>query len=194
MPINNIGKLFYSLFIDAPLGVKLYSAITRKGKVLTLEFFIIWMIFAGICSGIAKHKNLNQGLWTLLGLFFGIFAVIAILFVKSNRPENTISSNAYLPNSTSSENHNNDVERLSNLKSLKDQGLITQEDYDEQKSKILNFNGPTGSNYGNTTLGAAGGAVGLGAASKNSAKNFIQNQASENSNNEDLTEDFTDFL
>jgi glycerol uptake facilitator-like aquaporin len=40
---------------------------------------LIWAGCAAICYSQAKKKNLNVGLWTFLGLFFGVFAVIGVL-------------------------------------------------------------------------------------------------------------------
>lgn len=102
-----------------------------------MEFLIIWAICAGVCNGIAKAKNLNSTMWGFLGLFFGVFAVIAVLFAKSNttKPETlNYATSGQLNSNLSSET---DVERLTSLKKLLDNGVITQEDYEQQKAKIL---------------------------------------------------------
>jgi glycerol uptake facilitator-like aquaporin len=40
---------------------------------------LVWVGCAAICYSQAKKKNLNVGLWTVLGLLFGFFAVIGVL-------------------------------------------------------------------------------------------------------------------
>jgi hypothetical protein len=40
---------------------------------------LVWVACAAICYSQAKKKNLSVGLWTFLGLFFGVFAVIGVL-------------------------------------------------------------------------------------------------------------------
>jgi hypothetical protein len=42
----------------------------------------VWVGCAAICYSQAKKKNLNVALWTILGLLFGIFAVIGSLVVS----------------------------------------------------------------------------------------------------------------
>ena len=43
---------------------------------------LVWVLCAVLCFTQAKQKNLNVGLWTFLGLFFGVFAVIGVLLQK----------------------------------------------------------------------------------------------------------------
>jgi hypothetical protein len=162
---------------------------------ITLEIVIIWFVCAGICSGVAKVKNLNQGLWTLLGLFFGVFAVVAVLFAKSQSApveQSNLVSQATTNQGNLSVGY--DVEKLSSLKELLDSGLITKEDYEQQKSKILDKPNIDNSNLGTAALGAAGGVVGFDIAAKNVAKNFIQNEITNAEEGEDIADGISDFF
>jgi hypothetical protein len=49
-----------------------------------MEIFIllVWVLCAVFCYSQANKKNLNAGLWGVLGLLFGIFAVIGVLIVS----------------------------------------------------------------------------------------------------------------
>ena len=49
-----------------------------------MEIFIllVWVACAAICNSQAKKKNLNVGLWTFIGLLFGVFGVIGVLVVS----------------------------------------------------------------------------------------------------------------
>ncbi len=51
-----------------------------------MEIIVIlfWVLCAIICNQQAKQKGLNVGLWTVLGLLFGIFAVIFV-FLQSSK-------------------------------------------------------------------------------------------------------------
>lgn len=42
----------------------------------------IWLMFAGLTAFIASQKGRNVLGWGLIGLIFGIFAVVAIAFAK----------------------------------------------------------------------------------------------------------------
>ena len=42
----------------------------------------VWVACAAVCYSQAKKKNLNVALWTILGLLFGVFAVIGALVVS----------------------------------------------------------------------------------------------------------------
>jgi hypothetical protein len=49
---------------------------------MEMLILLVWVACAALCYSQAKKKNLNVGLWTFLGLFFGLFAVIAVLVVS----------------------------------------------------------------------------------------------------------------
>jgi hypothetical protein len=43
---------------------------------------LVWVLCAIVCYQQAKTKGLNQGLWAVLGLLFGVFAVIGVFLQK----------------------------------------------------------------------------------------------------------------
>lgn len=159
-----------------------------------MEIIIIWAICALLCNGIAKAKNLNSTFWGFMGLLFGVFAVIAVLFAKSNKSKADTSESFVQVKIAENNNGESDMQRLSRLKELQDQGVITQEDYDQQKQKIFDSYGSDNSKIGKTTLGATGAAVGFDVAARNAAKNFIQSQANSVEEGEELFDGLSDFL
>jgi len=52
---------------------------------MEILILLIWVASAAFCYSQAKKKNLNVGLWTVMGLLFGIFAVIGVS-VSSAKP------------------------------------------------------------------------------------------------------------
>lgn len=48
-----------------------------------MEYIIILALFGGICYYLADKKNKNKGTATVMGILFGIFAVIYYLFCDS---------------------------------------------------------------------------------------------------------------
>ncbi|MEI6109470.1 MAG: hypothetical protein WCQ11_05315 [Actinomycetes bacterium] len=46
---------------------------------------LVWVLCAIICYQQAKTKGLNEGLWALMGLLFGVFAVIGVALQKSRK-------------------------------------------------------------------------------------------------------------
>jgi ribosomal protein L32 len=52
-----------------------------------MEFLLIWVGFAVVSGVIASGKGRSGIGWFVLGVFFGIFALIAVAFLPSLRPE-----------------------------------------------------------------------------------------------------------
>lgn len=48
----------------------------------SLFIVLFWLFFGFLCSKIAKKKNRNTFSWFLLGLLFGLLALICIYFIK----------------------------------------------------------------------------------------------------------------
>lgn len=46
---------------------------------------ILWILCVYLCHEISKKKNLNQRFWTLMGVTFGIFTLIAICIVPKRQ-------------------------------------------------------------------------------------------------------------
>ena len=49
---------------------------------LKMLFLIIWVLCAVLCGVVANQKKLNVALWSVLGLLFGVFAVIGVFVQK----------------------------------------------------------------------------------------------------------------
>lgn len=107
--------------------------------------FVLFLVIAGLIAlipaNIAKNKGHSFAAWYTFGFLMWIIALPASLMIKSKLPVNTNNSSgnsSYTNNASSYSSSNLDVDRLQKLKEMKDKGLITQEEFDEQKSKILN--------------------------------------------------------
>lgn len=73
--------------------------------------------------------------WAILMVIFG-YLIVGLLALLAN--ENEYANNAIKIKSTSIPNDNNDITmQLQKLKSLYDQGLISEEDYNNKKKEIL---------------------------------------------------------
>lgn len=49
---------------------------------MEILILLAWVGSAAFCYSQAKKKNLNTGLWSVLGLLFGVFAIIGVLVVS----------------------------------------------------------------------------------------------------------------
>lgn len=45
--------------------------------------FIIWVIFAIVCAMIASEKGQSGILWFMIGMLFGIFSLVAVIFIPN---------------------------------------------------------------------------------------------------------------
>ena len=62
---------------------------------------ICWLCFGSGCAKIAKKKNRNPSTWFILGIFFGLVALVIILILKPKRgTSKNISINPYLDTET----------------------------------------------------------------------------------------------
>ncbi len=72
--------------------------------------------------------------WLIIfGFAFAIIVVIAVVLLTRNKQQNMIPAPPPAPSYISSQN----IQRLEQLKILMDRGLISKEDYEEQKKRIL---------------------------------------------------------
>ena len=46
---------------------------------------IVWCLCAWGCYTIAKSKGRSEALWAVLGILFGVFAVLAIAILPENK-------------------------------------------------------------------------------------------------------------
>lgn len=95
-------------------------------------YLVFGTIFALITSGMANRRGRNGGLWGLLGFLFGIFAMLVLLIIGKSSSANTVTAGQqYLTPATSK------FDEISKLKALLDSGVLTQAEFDQQKSKLL---------------------------------------------------------
>lgn len=47
-----------------------------------MEVVLLWIAFAVGCGFLAKRKGRSAGSWVVVGLFFGVFALIALALMK----------------------------------------------------------------------------------------------------------------
>jgi len=49
---------------------------------------LVWCLFGWACYSLAVKKNRNTALWAVLGVLFGIFALLVILFLPPVKGDN----------------------------------------------------------------------------------------------------------
>lgn len=87
----------------------------------------LWALLDIITS---KFKeNLMQIVWLLVVFFLPFIGVILYLLIGKSMK---------LPSDKNAENNNQKYEQLAKIKELLDNGAISQEEFDGEKSKILN--------------------------------------------------------
>lgn len=109
-----------------------------------MELVIGLIIGAGLAfipANIAKNKGYSFGLWWFYGWMLFIVAIIHVNFIPDKNapkiPVNTVSavgSVSYTPNSGSMHSA---ADELKKYKELLDAGILTKEEFDAQKKKIL---------------------------------------------------------
>lgn len=88
---------------------------------------IAGLIWGSISHAVGKHKNINGFWW---GFWLGFIGLIVVILKKNNYVEEEY----FLSKNTSEQSEYNELEVLSNLKNS---GFITEEKFEEEKSKLL---------------------------------------------------------
>jgi membrane protein implicated in regulation of membrane protease activity len=58
-----------------------------SGPLMLIAIAAIYAIFFGyVCGAVARAKSLNVNTWQMLGVFFGLLALIAIAVMPATRP------------------------------------------------------------------------------------------------------------
>ena len=105
-----------------------------------MESIIILAIAAGLAfipANIAKRKGYSFGLWWFYGWMLWIVAIIHVnLIPDKNAPQAPVQQNTApaQPASTKSA-----ADELKKYKELLDQGIITEDEFQQQKAKILSI-------------------------------------------------------
>lgn len=92
----------------------------------------IWIFLGILCSIIAGRKNRSVGAWLVLGILFGIFALIIIACLPSVETFEEVQTKKK-PSISS-----NKCDELRNIKTLLDDGIITNEEYEQMKKRVIN--------------------------------------------------------
>jgi Short C-terminal domain len=100
---------------------------------IIVVYLIFGAIFAFITSGMATRRGRSGGLWGILGFFFGIFAMLLLLII-GNASSGVASSAGHqfiAPPAPSK------FDEIAKLKALLDSGVLTQDEFETQKRKLL---------------------------------------------------------
>lgn len=109
-----------------------------------MELFIGLIIGAGLAfipANIAKNKGYSFGLWWFYGWMLFIVAIIHVNFIPDKNapqiPVNTISAGGSVSCTPNSGSMHSAADELKKYKELLDAGILTKEEFDAQKKKIL---------------------------------------------------------
>ena len=88
-----------------------------------LVALFVWFIPIFLCVWLAKKKGKDTIVWAILGLFFGLIAllILAILPAEDQKGHATTDT----------------VATLKGLEELRASGTLTEEEFQEQKKKLL---------------------------------------------------------
>lgn len=105
------------------------------------EIIVILIIAAGlgfIPANIAKKKGYSFGLWWFYGFMLFIAAIIHVnLIPDKNAQETPIHSASNIPYCAPSVSGQSVTDELKKYKELKDQGVITEEEFQAKKEQLL---------------------------------------------------------
>lgn len=106
----------------------------------TYLFFCL-LVAAGlglIPANIAKKKGYSFGLWWFYGWMLFIVAIIHVsLIPDKNVQQQPIRPTSYVPNYSSPVSNQSAADELKKYKELKDQGVITEEEFQAKKEQLL---------------------------------------------------------
>ena len=131
----------FELYVLFKVDRTIISVKIERGK---MELFFGLIVAAGLAfipANIAKNKGYSFGLWWFYGWMLFIVAIIHVNFIPDKNapqiPINTTSvadSASYTPNYGSIHSA---ADELKKHKELLDAGILTQEEFEAQKKKIL---------------------------------------------------------
>lgn len=94
--------------------------------ILIVVYFVIGIIFALICSGMARRRGRDGAIWGILGFFFGLIPVLVLAVAGSASTGGVAVSNA-----------NSSLDELAKLTQLMKDGALTEEEFEAQKVRLL---------------------------------------------------------
>ena len=87
----------------------------------------LWLLFAIFSAIIASSKGRSAVNWFFIGLLFGPFGlVVGLMSPLNNKPQNN-----------NTDTNSLDIQDLTDLSNLKDKGILTDEEFETRKNKIL---------------------------------------------------------
>ncbi|SHK67322.1 SHOCT domain-containing protein [Rhodothermus profundi] len=95
-----------------------------------MELLIFWIIMGAVVGIIANSKGKNWFPWFLYGALIWPVALTHIIVTKSEKQETATTP-------TAKEVQSDLVDKLAKLAELKEKGVITEEEFQEQKRKLL---------------------------------------------------------
>ena len=115
-------SIVLALYIILTLTINLSVSPTVK---MIISCIVLEILYILICGNIAKYigntKNYKNGfIW---GALLGIIGIIVV---------------AVMPYKEQSKNNGNSIEKIKELSILKDNGIITQEEFETKKKELLN--------------------------------------------------------
>lgn len=106
----------------------------------TMSFacLVIGAGLAFIPATIAKNKGYSFGLWWFYGWMLFIVAIIhACLIADKNAQQTPINATSHIPYGHPSDIGQSAADELKKYKELKDQGVITEEEFQAKKEQLL---------------------------------------------------------
>lgn len=102
----------------------------------TMVVFLVPAVLCGLISrAISKSRGMDGGFW------WGFFLLVIGIIVVAVRPNDKSSAQVTEPIKVNrrTDNHSNsaEIETIKKYKELLDCGIITQEEFDEKKKKLL---------------------------------------------------------
>lgn len=94
---------------------------------------LIWLGLAAICTNSARKRGRSAAFWGVLGLLFGLFALIALFLLPPVKSKVSAQQVAALAPAR----QDGDLDRLSKLHDLLRHGAISEEEFEYQKSMVL---------------------------------------------------------
>ena len=107
-----------------------------------MEIYIVSLIIAAglgfIPASIAKKKGYSFGLWWFYGWMLLIVAIIHVSLIPDKNAQQTpIHSASSIPYCSPSVSSQSAADELKKYKELKDQGVITEEEFQAKKEQLL---------------------------------------------------------
>lgn len=105
----------------------------------------LWIVSLVIAAGlafipatIAKNKGYSFGLWWFYGWMLFIVAIIHVNVIPDkNAQQSSVNGNARISGYYSPASGESTADELKKYKELKDQGVITEEEFQEKKEQLL---------------------------------------------------------